>query len=86
MEELFKEGKIKNIGVSNFNISQMKDVLDNCEIKPVNNQIEVHPYCQNDKLVEFCQKNGALVSAFAPIGAGAKSKYDSYFFDFFFLY
>lgn len=74
LEELKKEGKIKNIGISNFNTSQLKDVLENCEIKPVINQIEVHPYFQNDKLVEFCQKNGVAVSAYAPIGAGDKSK------------
>jgi diketogulonate reductase-like aldo/keto reductase len=73
MEELLKEGKIKQIGVSNFNISQLQDVLNNCEIKPVNNQIEVNPYLQNDKLIEFCQKNKIAVSAYGPIGAGQKS-------------
>lgn len=76
MEELQKEGKVKSIGVSNFNISQLKDVLDNCEIKPVNNQVEIHPYFQNEKLIEFCQKNGVVVSAYAPIGAGQNSKFD----------
>ena len=79
MEELVKEGKIKNIGVSNFNTSQLKDILDNCEIKPVNNQVEVHPYFQNDKLIEFCQKNNIVVSAYAPIGAGEKSKLITHF-------
>lgn len=70
MEELQKEGKVKSIGVSNFNISQLQDVLDNCVIRPVNNQIELNPYLQSEKLVDFCQKNGIVVSAFAPIGAG----------------
>lgn len=74
LEELHKEGKVKNIGVSNFNTRQLKDVLDNCEIKPVNNQIEVHPYFQNDNLIEFCQNNGVVVSAYAPIGAGQNSQ------------
>jgi diketogulonate reductase-like aldo/keto reductase len=70
LEELHKEGKVKNIGVSNFNISQLKEVLAQCEIKPVNNQVEVQPYAQNDSLIDFCQKNDIVVSAYAPIGAG----------------
>lgn len=70
LEDLKKAGKIKNIGVSNFNIEQLKDVLENCEIKPVNNQIEVNPYLQNDELIEFCQKNNIAVSCYGPIGAG----------------
>ena len=75
LEEFVKEGKVKSIGVSNFNISQLQDVLDNCEIKPVNNQIEVTPYLQNNKLIDFCQKNGIVVSAYGPLGAGQKSTY-----------
>ncbi|CAF0941832.1 unnamed protein product [Brachionus calyciflorus] len=50
-----------------------EEVLDNCEIKPVNNQIEITPYLQNKNLVEFCQKNGIVVSAYGPLGAGQKS-------------
>ena len=73
MEELAKEGKIKSLGVSNFNIRQLKEVLDNCEIKPVNNQVEVNPYFQNSKLIEFCQANNIVVSAFGPIGGGQDS-------------
>merc|ERR1712122_292801 len=44
--------------------------MDNCEVKPVNNQIEVNPYLQCDELIEFCQKNEIVVSCFGPIGAG----------------
>lgn len=73
MEELQKEGKIKNIGVSNFNTAQLKDILDNCEIKPVINQVEIHPYLQNDTLVDFCHKHNVAVSAYAPVGAGQKT-------------
>lgn len=73
MEELMKLGKIKSIGVSNFNIKQLEDVLANCEIKPVNNQVEVNPYLQNDELIEFCQKKQIVISCYGPIGAGQKS-------------
>ncbi len=73
MEELMKEGKVKNIGVSNFSIKQLQDIMETCEIKPVTNQIEVHPYLQEDDLVEFCQKNNILVSTYGSIGGGEKS-------------
>lgn len=69
VEELYKEGKVKSIGVSNFNIQQLQDVLDNCEIKPVNNQIEINLYLQQHELVDFCQKNDIVLSAYAPLGA-----------------
>ena len=67
MEDFVKCGKIKSIGVSNFNISQLKDLLKNCNIKPTVNLIEVHPYFQNDKLIDFCQQNDIMVIAFAPL-------------------
>lgn len=73
MEDLVKKGKVKSIGVSNFNIKQLQDVLDNCEIKPVCNQFEIHPFLQNDELVEFCIKNEIAVVAYAPFGAPDRS-------------
>lgn len=75
LESFKKQGKCKSIGVSNFNIKQLQDIMDNCEIKPAMNQIEVNPYVQSYDLVEFCQKNDIVVSIFGPIGAG-KSGYD----------
>lgn len=75
MEVFLKEGKIKNIGVSNFSIEQLKDVLNYCDTKPVTNQIELHPYLQNDEMSEFCKKNDILVSCYGPIGAGEQSNF-----------
>ena len=69
MEEQVKNGKTKSIGVSNFNIEQLQNVLNNCEIKPVCNQFEVNPLFQNNELVEFCQKNNIVVVGYAPLGA-----------------
>jgi diketogulonate reductase-like aldo/keto reductase len=48
MEELVAEGKIKSIGLSNFNIEQVSTILEISKIKPVCNQFEIHPLLQND--------------------------------------
>lgn len=73
MEECVRNGKTKSIGVSNFNIKQLEEILANCQIKPVCNQIEVNPLFQNDTLVQFCQKNNIVVVAYAPLGAPDRS-------------
>ena len=70
MEELVSEGKVKSIGVSNFNKDQLKVILDNCDIKHAVNKIEIHPFNQNIELVDFCHENQIAVEAYAPIGAG----------------
>jgi len=72
LESLHQEGLVRSIGVSNFNIEQLRDVLDNCKIKPSVNQFEINPYYQNNKLVEFCHKNDVNVQAYAPFGVGMK--------------
>jgi len=72
LEELYKEGRVRSIGVSNFNSHQLQDVLDNCNIKPAINEMEVNPYYQNDALVTFCHKNNVNVTAYAPFGVGMK--------------
>jgi alcohol dehydrogenase (NADP+) len=74
MEDLVREGKVKHIGVSNFTVKQLEEILENCEIKPFTNQIEVHPYFQSDKLVDFCQNNNILVTAYGVIGLGENTK------------
>ena len=61
MEKLVQAGKVKSIGVSNFNQFQLQRIMNNCTIKPVVNQIEVHPYLTNDALVNFCQENDIQV-------------------------
>jgi len=69
MEECVRNGKAKSIGLSNFNIQQIQDVLNNCTIRPVCNQFEVNPLFRNEELVQFCQKNDIVVVAYAPLGA-----------------
>lgn len=69
-EELYKKGKIKAIGVSNFKKYHLENILDNCEIKPVINQIELHPSLNQEETVEFCKANNILVEAWSPLSTG----------------
>ena len=67
-EEIYKEGKTKAIGVSNFLNNHMQNILDNCEVVPMVNQIEFHPgYIQKD-VVDFDKKHGIVVEAWSPLG------------------
>ena len=68
MEALLKTSKTRAIGVSNFNIRRLKQLLDTCTIKPATNQIEAHPYLQQQELFQFCQQNGILIEAYSPLG------------------
>jgi diketogulonate reductase-like aldo/keto reductase len=67
MEELVESGKVKSIGLSNFNIDQTKEILSMCKIKPVCNQIEVNPYFRNEELTNFCQSENIAIVAYAPL-------------------
>lgn len=69
MEKIQLKGLTKHIGVSNFNIPKLKSLLVNAIIKPEVNQIELHPYLQQDELVRFCNKNNILLTAFSPLGS-----------------
>lgn len=67
-EEIYKEGRAKAIGVSNFLNHHMQNILDNCEIVPMVNQIEFHPgYIQKD-VVDFDKERGIVVEAWSPLG------------------
>ena len=63
------KGKTKSIGLSNFNIQQVKDVLAACKIRPVCNQFEIHPNLHNNEWVDFCKKENLAVVAYAPLGS-----------------
>uniref|UniRef100_T1L0H1 NADP-dependent oxidoreductase domain-containing protein n=1 Tax=Tetranychus urticae TaxID=32264 RepID=T1L0H1_TETUR len=69
MEDVQKAGLAKSIGVSNFNSQQIDRILANCEIKPVINQIEVHPYLSQQPLINFCKQRGIDITAYSPLGS-----------------
>lgn len=70
MEKAYKEGKVKAIGLSNFNEEKIKEILDICEIKPAVLQTEIHPYDQEKKLKEFLKQTGMAIQAWYPLGHG----------------
>ena len=70
MEELVKEGKIKNIGVSNFWPEHLEPLFEAAEIKPVINQIEFHPGYWQPELTRYCKEKNILVEAWSPLARG----------------
>lgn len=69
MEECHKQGLARSIGLSNFNVNQIKRVWENAKIKPVMNQIECHPYLTQTELIEFCKSLNIQVTAYCPLAA-----------------
>ena len=70
LEEAYKTGKVKAIGVSNFLIDDLQNILDNCEIKPMVNQVEAHICDVPFELAKFCKENDILIEAYSPIAHG----------------
>jgi 2,5-diketo-D-gluconate reductase A len=70
MEELYKAGKIKAIGVSNFDSTQLADLIATCQVKPAVNQIEVNPFFQQYKMQSITEKFGVQVEAWSPFAQG----------------
>lgn len=70
MEDAYKEGKLKAIGISNFQIGDIESLLETAEVKPMVNQILLHISNTPLELVEYCQKQGVAVEAYSPIAHG----------------
>lgn len=70
LEEAYKDGKVKAIGVSNFLKEDLENILESCEIKPMVNQILTHISNTPLELIDFCKSNNILVEAYSPIAHG----------------
>jgi diketogulonate reductase-like aldo/keto reductase len=70
MEKLVKQGLTKSIGVSNYHIQLLMELLSYCEIKPVCNQIEYHPYLTEVSLVDYCKANEIVVVGYNTLCRG----------------
>lgn len=68
MEALVKSGSVHSIGVSNFNHRQLERLMSFANIKPVINQVEVHPNLDQTKLIEFMKKRNVMTTAYSPLG------------------
>ncbi len=73
MEKAYKEGKVRAIGLSNFNEAQIREILEICEVKPSVLQSEVHPYSQEQALKQFLAQEGMVIQAWYPLGHGDKA-------------
>lgn len=73
MEKAYREGKVKAIGLSNFTVEQIREILDLCEVKPSVLQTEVHPYSQEKELKEFLAKEDLVIQAWYPLGHGDRA-------------
>jgi len=69
MTDLYKAGKVRAIGVSNFQLKHLRSLLET-EVKPMVNQIRFHPGMMQQEIVSFCKENGLTVEAWSPLGQG----------------
>ncbi|CAO3600794.1 unnamed protein product [Absidia cylindrospora] len=72
LEELHRAGKAKHIGVSNYGVKHLEELMAHCEIKPVVNQVEITPYLQRQDIVDYCKKHDILIESYSPLTQGIK--------------
>src|SRR5699024_11673917 len=65
-----KEGLVRHLGVSNFNVPKLKHLLENSSVKPEMNQVEMHPYLIQKDLVDFAGNHDIYLTAYSPLGSG----------------
>ncbi|PGM56940.1 aldo/keto reductase [Bacillus sp. AFS053548] len=70
LEKLYKDGRVRAIGVSNFQIHHLQDLMSACEIKPMVNQVEFHPHLTQKELLAFCKNEGIQMEAWSPLKQG----------------
>lgn len=73
LEKLYADGKVRSIGVSNFKISHLERLFSETTVKPVVNQVELHPYHSQPELRKFCRENGIYVEAWGPLMQGGEA-------------
>jgi diketogulonate reductase-like aldo/keto reductase len=70
LEDLYRQGLVRAIGVSNFNIHHLEDLQADAQIKPMVNQVELHPFLTQPELRDYCKKQEIQIEAWSPLGRG----------------
>jgi len=79
MEDLYDQGKVKAIGVTNYSVRHLKQLLKTCRIKPMVNQVEFHPRLVQSELLDFCKKEGIVLQAYASLGSSDSGQQEDFF-------
>ena len=66
-EKIYKEGRAKSIGVSNYTVRHLIELLDNAEVIPAINQVELNPFCYPKEILKICKENNIIVEAYTPL-------------------
>ncbi|MBM9603783.1 aldo/keto reductase [Desulfopila inferna] len=74
LEECVGKGLVKHIGVCNFNVRRIGELLATASVPPMMNQIELHPYLQQNDMLEYCRKKNILLTAYSPLGSADRPK------------
>ncbi len=72
LETLYDEGKCRAVGVSNYTVRHLEELLGHCRIKPMVNQVEFHPFLYQKKLLEFCRENKIILESYSPLTKGIR--------------
>lgn len=70
LEKVYAEGKVRAIGVSNFQVHHLKDLLSEAKVVPAVNQVEFHPYLTQKELLRYCREQAIQLEAWSPLGQG----------------
>ncbi len=71
MENLVRAGLVRHVGVCNYGVALLRDLLAQARVRPAVLQVELHPYLAQEKLLRFCRDEGIAVTAFSPLGAAS---------------
>ena len=79
LEELHEGGLIRAIGVANYSVRHLEALLRSCRVKPMVNQVEVHPWLVQDALLAYCRQHNIVVQAYGSLGTGDASMQSQFF-------
>ncbi|PEZ80603.1 aldo/keto reductase [Bacillus sp. AFS017274] len=77
MEDLYREGKVKAIGVSNFQMDRLMDLMTHNEVIPAVNQVETHPFCQQIESAKFMKENNVQIESWGPFAEGKNNMFQN---------